>query len=175
VNHHGGLCWTPALSRDAERLRSGLYFDEFVGLPPSVLEPFINFALLISISIRRHPNASTYGIATALVFLAPAAFAQATGTVAGDTAQPQAESPATVGAVAPGTLPVGNPPELGGPLLPATDSGLDKVASDGVSTRTVRAVPCSRAARETDGSTTCVGIPGRIRTGADGTTTGMAR
>jgi hypothetical protein len=36
-----------------------------------------------------------------------------------------------------------NPPVLGGPLSPATDVGLDKVASDGVSTRTVRAAPCS--------------------------------
>ncbi len=44
--------------------------------------------------------------------------------------------------------------------LPAEDSGpgLDKVGPDG-STKTVKAVPCSTAARETDGSTTCVGIP----------------
>jgi hypothetical protein len=33
-----------------------------------------------------------------------------------------------------------------------------KVAPDG-STKTVKAIPCSTAARETDGSTTCVGIP----------------
>jgi hypothetical protein len=37
--------------------------------------------------------------------------------------------------------------------------GLDKVASDGVSTRTVKAIPCGTSARETDGFTTCVGIP----------------
>jgi hypothetical protein len=40
-----------------------------------------------------------------------------------------------------------------------TGPGLDKVAPDGVSTKTVKAVPCSTAARETDGTTTCVGIP----------------
>lgn len=36
--------------------------------------------------------------------------------------------------------------------------GLNVVAPDG-STKTVKAVPCSTAARETDGTTTCVGIP----------------
>jgi hypothetical protein len=36
---------------------------------------------------------------------------------------------------------------------------LDKVGDDGVSTKTVRAVGCGTAARETDGTTTCVGIP----------------
>jgi hypothetical protein len=47
--------------------------------------------------------------------------------------------------------------------LPEADSGpgLAKVAPDGNSTTTVRAVPCSAFARETDGSTTCVGIPDR--------------
>jgi len=45
--------------------------------------------------------------------------------------------------------------------LPEIDRGpgLDKVAPDGVSTKTVRAVRCSTAARETDGTTTCIGIP----------------
>ena len=45
--------------------------------------------------------------------------------------------------------------------LPEMDTGpgLDTLAPDGVSTRTVRAVPCSTAARETDGTATCVGIP----------------
>jgi hypothetical protein len=38
-------------------------------------------------------------------------------------------------------------------------SGLNVVGPDGISTRTVKAVPCSVAARETDGFTTCVGIP----------------
>jgi hypothetical protein len=51
--------------------------------------------------------------------------------------------------------------------------GLDKVGPDGISTRVVRAVPCSTAARETDGTTTCIGIPGPIP--REGTTTGMSR
>jgi hypothetical protein len=52
------------------------------------------------------------------------------------------------------------PPVFNGPLPEATQGpGLNVVAPDGVSTRTVKAVPCSLAARETDGTTTCVGIP----------------
>jgi len=39
-----------------------------------------------------------------------------------------------------------------------TGPGLNIVGPDGVSTKTVKAVPCSLAARETDGTTTCVGI-----------------
>ena len=51
-------------------------------------------------------------------------------------------------------------PVFKGPLPEATaGSGLNVVAEDGVSTRTVKAVPCGLAARETDGTTTCVGIP----------------
>ncbi len=54
---------------------------------------------------------------------------------------------------------------FGGPL-PEADTGapgLDEVGPDGISTKTVRAVPCSTAARETDGSTTCVGIEGEAK------------
>jgi hypothetical protein len=40
-------------------------------------------------------------------------------------------------------------------------SGLSTVADDGVSTKIVPARPCTAAARETDGTTSCVGIPKR--------------
>ena len=65
-----------------------------------------------------------------------------------------------------GVAPAGSPgpdvvPEPGGPLNPGTQTGRDVVASDGISTETVKAVPCSTVARETDGSTTCIGIPDR--------------
>jgi hypothetical protein len=71
-------------------------------------------------------------------------------------------------------------PEVGGPLNPATDAGLAKVAPDGISTEIVPAVPCSRSARETDGTTTCVGIPGPVRRARrpdfpSDTTTGLQR
>jgi hypothetical protein len=55
--------------------------------------------------------------------------------------------------------------------------GLNVVGPDGISTKVIRAVPCSTAARETDGTTTCIGIPGPIRRGGDsrqGTTTESA-
>jgi len=40
-------------------------------------------------------------------------------------------------------------------------TGLAKPAADGATTRIVPARPCSTAARGTDGTTTCVGIPDR--------------
>ena len=63
-----------------------------------------------------------------------------------------------------GVAPAGSPgpdvvPEPGGPLNPGSQTGRDVVASDGISTKTVKAVPCSTVARETDGTTTCIGIP----------------
>jgi hypothetical protein len=52
-------------------------------------------------------------------------------------------------------------PEPGSPLNPQSDAGLAKEAADGT-TKMVPAVPCSTAARETDGTTTCVGISGPV-------------
>jgi hypothetical protein len=99
-------------------------------------------------------------IAAVAVSLLPLpGFAQQTpGTVA--------DGPPTVGLAPPATGTPANPnvvPEAGGPLLPNAQTGRDIVASDGVSTETVKAVPCGTAARETDGTTTCIGIPERKR------------
>jgi hypothetical protein len=75
---------------------------------------------------------------------------------------PQASGPSTkgyTGAYAPASdnAPA---PVFKGPLPEATTGpGLNKVAEDGVSTKTVKAVPCGISARETDGTTTCIGIP----------------
>jgi hypothetical protein len=55
--------------------------------------------------------------------------------------------------------PTGAAPTPGGPLLPNSTTGRSKVGKDGVSTEIVKSVPCSTAARETDGFTTCIGIP----------------
>lgn len=52
-------------------------------------------------------------------------------------------------------------PEPGSPLNPQSDGGVAREAADG-STRMVPAVPCSTAARSTDGTTTCVGLRGPI-------------
>jgi hypothetical protein len=76
---------------------------------------------------------------------------------------PRASEPAAKGYTG-AYAPAGTPPTpySTGPL-PESDQGpgLNVVDPDGVSTRRVKAVPCSIAARETDGSTTCVGIPAR--------------
>jgi hypothetical protein len=58
--------------------------------------------------------------------------------------------------------------------------GRDIVGPDGNSTKVVKAAPCSAAARETDGMTTCIGIPeptrgARAGNTLEGTTTGMSR
>jgi hypothetical protein len=53
-----------------------------------------------------------------------------------------------------------NTPYSTGPLpSQSAGPGLNVIAPDGASTKTVRAVPCSTSARETDGFTTCVGVP----------------
>jgi hypothetical protein len=56
--------------------------------------------------------------------------------------------------------------------------GRDVVGPDGNSTEVVKAAPCSTAAWETDGTTTCLGIPGPVREGGlprEGIATGMSR
>jgi hypothetical protein len=60
--------------------------------------------------------------------------------------------------------PAGPPtPYYNGPLpTSSSGSGLNVQGPDG-STITVKAVPCTVSSRETDGSTTCVGIPDRGR------------
>ena len=76
---------------------------------------------------------------------------------------PRASEPAAKGYTG-AYAPAGTPPTpySTGPLPQADQGpGLNIVAPDGVSTQTVKAVPCSTAARETDGSTTCVGIPAK--------------
>ena len=79
----------------------------------------------------------------------------------------QTAAPTTAGPSYPTTPPkeTSQPPaasvgDSGDPLLARSDTGLDKVGKDGVSTRTVPAVGCGTVARETDGTTTCIGIPG---------------
>jgi hypothetical protein len=93
----------------------------------------------------------TFLLAATFTVLTAAAFAQ-TDTPKGYT-----------GAYEP--TPAGAPtaPPFKGPLPDESDAGtpgLDKLGPDGT-TKSVRAVPCSRAAHETDGTTTCVGISNR--------------
>jgi hypothetical protein len=92
----------------------------------------------------------TFPVAAALALLSSATFAQQTTRTAPPAAAPPSPAMPPI---------VGRAPEVGGPLVSGSETGLNKVADDGVSTKTVGAVPCSKAARETDGTTTCVGIP----------------
>jgi hypothetical protein len=89
-------------------------------------------------------------VAASLALVSSVTFAQQTPPDTG--APPPAMMPPTAGAA----------PQVGGPLISESDTGLNKVAADGVSTQSVRAVGCSVAARETDGTTTCIGIPGPV-------------
>jgi hypothetical protein len=94
---------------------------------------------------------ATLSAAAAFVVLAPHAVAQ-TETPKGYT-----------GAYAPaGTPPTPVSPEP--PPQSDTGPGRDVEGPDG-STKTVKAIPCSTTARETDGTTTCIGIPGPVRRG----------
>ena len=94
--------------------------------------------------------------AVAVTMLPLAGFAQQLpGTVPSETTVGVAPS-GPAGAPGPDVV-----PQPGGPLNPGTQTGRDVVASDCISTKTVKAVPCSTVARETDGTTTCIGIPDR--------------
>jgi hypothetical protein len=85
--------------------------------------------------------------------LMAAAFAVIASVATAQTNAPKGDTGAS--ATAPGAVTAWQPA-----VLPEIDTGpgLDQVAPDGVSTKTVRAVPCSTAAHETDGTTTCIGI-----------------
>jgi hypothetical protein len=91
----------------------------------------------------------TFSAAAVLALSSLSAFAQQ-GTGAPGAPPPAVTTPPGLAGLAPAP---------GTSLLPGTTTGLDKVGDDGVSTKTVKAVPCGTVARETDGFTTCVGIP----------------
>jgi hypothetical protein len=101
----------------------------------------------------------TLSVAVSLAVVSSAALAQQTTGAIGSGSPPAATAATAAPPVTP--LSAGAAPEAGGPLMSRPGPGLNKVADDGVSTKTVRAVRCSTAARETDGTTTCVGIPER--------------
>ena len=70
---------------------------------------------------------------------------------------PPALGPPTVSGPGPAQLNGAPPPPATG-LLPSTTPGSEQVADDGISKKAVKPAPCSTAARETDGFTTCIGI-----------------
>jgi hypothetical protein len=102
---------------------------------------------------------ATLSAAAAFVVLAPDAFAQTPKGYTGAYA-PAAPIPYSAG------------------QLREVDSGpgLNITAPDG-SIKTVKAVPCTPYARETDGTTTCIGIPDPVGRGdsREGTIVGKSR
>jgi hypothetical protein len=91
----------------------------------------------------------TLSVAMSLTLVSGAALAQeTTGTIG---SPPAAFAPPPALPLTAGFAPA--------PLISQSETGLSKVADDGVSTKTVAAVRCSIAAHETDGTTTCIGIP----------------
>jgi hypothetical protein len=125
----------------------------------------------------------SFSITILLALLSSAALAQQPPGTTGDTIghPPPLAGPPPISEPSPTTKPASTPqasepapkdytgaygppgpatPYSTGPL-PAIDTGTGRiiVEPDG-STKTVKAVPCGKAARETDGFTTCVGIPG---------------
>lgn len=120
----------------------------------------ISFALLSSVALAQQPAGDTIGHPPPLPGPPPLAEPSPAKNPPGAASSPQANDPAPkgyLGAYAPpGTAPT---PYSTGPLpLANTGPGLNIVGPDGVSTKAVKAVPCGTVARETDGSTTCVGI-----------------
>ena len=91
-------------------------------------------------------------IAATLMLLSSSALAQ---TPTGGTTPP----PPAATSSSPNVPISGAAPEVGSPQNPGATVGRSKVADDGISIKTEKAVPCSKAARETDGFTTCIGIP----------------
>jgi hypothetical protein len=123
------------------------------------------FLVLASSAVRAQQPAGTTGdtIGHPPPLAGPPPLSEPSSTgrpVPGNPAPPATGSAPTgyTGAYAPaGTPPT---PYFTGPLPQSSEGpGLNTVGADGTSTRTVKAVPCGVAARETDGFTTCVGIP----------------
>lgn len=97
-------------------------------------------------------------LAASIALISSAALAQQTGapSVGGAIGSPPPlPGPPSVAASPPAVI---APDAAALPMVSRPDAGLDQVDADGVSTKTVGAVPCGTAARETDGTTTCVGI-----------------
>jgi hypothetical protein len=115
----------------------------------------------------------SFSVTIALVLLSSPALAQQSPAMTGETIGSPPPLPGPPPISEPSTPPppaAVSPPQASQPVrgsdtyqpveLPPvyTGPGRDVVGPDGT-TKTVKAVPCSTAARETDGSTTCVGIP----------------
>ena len=99
---------------------------------------------------------ATFSFSVAVTYIALAAspaFAQQTSGTPGESPAPPAM---TAPPAAPST--VGVAPPMSHPPLPAES----KSPEETVPLAPVRAAPCSVSARETDGTTTCIGLSSRV-------------
>jgi len=101
----------------------------------------------------------SFSVAVAhIVFASFPAFAQQTPGTPGESPPPAMTAPPSAAAPT-----VGAAPAMGPPPLPAASAG--KAPEEMVPLTPVKAAPCSVSARETDGTTTCIGLPSESRAG----------
>jgi hypothetical protein len=145
-----------------------LLFEGSISMRSISFSVTISLALLSSVAVAQQspettpsrPVGETIGHPPPLAGPPPIPEPSSTTQAAPAASTPRAKEPAPKGYTG-AYAPAGTPPTpYSTGALPNVNSGpgLDKTAPDG-STKTVRAVPCSTAAHETDGFTTCVGIP----------------
>ena len=125
------------------------------------------------ISMEASMRSISFSVTALLALLSSAALAQQSSGTKGETIghPPPIAGPPPISEPSPTMQPApaastpwaSEPARKGNTYVPATlpqantGPGLNVPGRDG-STKTVKAVPCGTAARETDGSTTCVGI-----------------
>src|SRR5450631_959282 len=121
----------------------------------------ISLTLLSSVALaQQSPETTTIGHPPPLPGPPPISTPSSTTRPEPPASAPRASEPAPKGYTG-AYSPAGTPPTpYSTGALPQVDTGPSRnvVGPDG-STKTVKAVPCGTAARETDGTTTCVGIP----------------
>jgi hypothetical protein len=112
------------------------------------------------VPMSRHRLAPLVAVVLLAVMPIRVALAQGSADNSLSTSASTAPPPPTIGHSSP---PLNAPLAVRGVVAEESISttGLAKPAADGATTRIVPARPCSTAARETDGTTTCVGIPDR--------------
>jgi hypothetical protein len=119
----------------------------------------ISLALFSSAALAQQSTVDTIGRPPPLPGPPPLSEPSSTTPPAPAASTPQATEPAPKGYIGAYGPPGPAKPYSTGPL-PAVDTARGRdVAGPDDSTKTVKAVPCGTAARETDGFTTCVGIP----------------
>jgi hypothetical protein len=151
---------------DKEPCKVGSGFAQSSGAPMRVIFCLVMFSIVLissaTLAQQKGPEATRDAIGHPQPLPGPPPLGEPTLTTkpAGPAPAPQVSEPTTKGYTG-AYAPAGTPPTpySTGPLpSESAGPGLNIVGPDGSSTKTVKAVPCSTVAHETDGFTTCVGI-----------------